>query len=150
MSQPIKNFIYALVPPEMQWKITLLEHWEAIIGPMKDRVSIHAITNYHLILEVTHPAWAQELAHLTPLIKQKINTLLRADYIKDIRFNVASPRKSTNPQAIWRAKYSASFLKKRKQTSYTLNVNEEKALTSINDEDLQEVMRAFLISCKQT
>ncbi len=149
MSKPIKDFLYALVPDTMQWKILLLENWGTIIGPMKDRVTIHTITDYSLILEVSHPAWAQELLHLAPLIKDKINSLLQANYIKDIRFKVVAPHQRNKPSTATRNAYSASFLKKRKQSFYTLTVHEEKALASIQDSELQEAMRAFLISSKR-
>lgn len=149
MSKQLKDLVHQLIPQEFQWKIGLLQNWKTIIGPLHDKVAIHAIQERSLILEVSHPAWAQELLHLTPLIKQRINSALNNTHIQEIRFKVTMPRAFHPKKNNYRQAF-ISLLKKKPQTSYTLSNREECALTSLKNEELKDAMRAFLVACKQS
>lgn len=82
MARAIKEFLKGCIDRDAQWKIVLLKHWDDIIGPMKENVSLEYIKNNRLYLGVTHPAWAQELFLLSPILKKKINQLLKKELIK--------------------------------------------------------------------
>ena len=88
VAKKISELLPALIPAHLHWKIKLFSHWPAIIGDMHDKVIIQEIQDSSLLLAVTHPAWAQELLYLGPILKKKINGYLENEYIKTIRFKI--------------------------------------------------------------
>lgn len=144
MTKAIKDIIQTIIPPKLRWKIKLFHHWKNIIGPMHEHVSLQQIKDNYIILGVSHPAWAQELHVLSPMLKKKVNTLLNEQKIKKIHFRIIT--KSKNPNNNNNVK-----TKKSPHTSEppTLLARESKALTALEDEDLRILLKRFLIRCKK-
>ena len=150
MSQQIKNILEKIIPYDQKWKIKLLQNWNTIIGHMKDKVIIEQIKNNTLLLGVSHPAWAQELHLLSPLLKKKINNFLKKNQIKEIRFRVKSP-KTKNKTNLHEQRIKAvqnNSLQNNSPTIYALSNKEKKTLTSIKDKEFQTSIKTFLIRCK--
>ncbi|MFH0898306.1 MAG: DUF721 domain-containing protein [bacterium] len=146
MFKSIKDLLSHLVPEEIRWKITILEHWEQLIGPLNKNVILLAIKNNQLHLGVSHPTWAQELLFLTPILKEKINNLLGKRHIKDIRFKIINITAHRQAQSF---KHNTSNrLKSEPCPKYTLNSKEKKMLTRVKDHELRTSIEQFFIRCK--
>jgi len=145
MAKIIKNLIYSLIPAEHHWKFTLFKQWDDIIGNLKGRVVIDKIDGETIILTTTHPAWANELLLLTPLLKQKINACLDRPRIKTIRLQTAI-RKAPTPTRNIRNR-STDTIKKVLPPSI-LTSQEKTILAHLSDKALQLVIADYLVRCK--
>jgi len=144
VTKPIKNIIKSIIPPQHQWKIKLFQHWKTIIGSMDQHVSLHQIKGSQIILGVTHPAWAQELHFLSPVLKKKVNKLFNEKKIKTIHFRIVSSiKKKESPQLLKKKSY------KLDAKQLTLQAREVKALKTITDEELRTTFKQFLFRCKR-
>jgi len=141
----IKNLIYSLIPAEHHWKFTLFKQWDDIIGNLKDRVVIEKIEGDTLILTTTHPAWANELLLLTPLLKQKINACFDKPRIKTIRLKTAM-RKPAAPQRQIRNRSTDTT--QQKLPPSILTPQEKTILAHLSDKTLQLVIADYLVRCK--
>jgi hypothetical protein len=143
MTKQVKNIIKDLIPSQHQWKFELFKQWDNIIGHLKKRVAIEKIDDDTLYLRVCHPAWANELSLLTPLLKEKINACLDKPRIKNIRFKNresqyrAPATKPTNQQA-----------KTINPTAIELNNKEQIILAGIHAKELQSIVAEYFIRCK--
>lgn len=150
MPKPLKELIHNIIPQEHQWKITLFKHWDEIIGPMKDKVIIEKIEESVLVLGVCHPAWAQELFLLSPMLKQKINRYLQKDRISRIRFkflDLATQRAETIKIQNSRQEAQKSPLPEQ---YVVLNPSEKLILDQVNNQELRSSLEQFLQRCKVT
>ncbi|KKQ32834.1 MAG: hypothetical protein US49_C0005G0053 [candidate division TM6 bacterium GW2011_GWF2_37_49] len=141
VNQNIKKCLLNIIPQEYSWKIILLEGWEYIIGDLKKNVIIEQIKEDVLFLGVVHPAWAQEMFALTPVLKQKINDYLGKEHIKSIRIKL----KQTNKQN----KKQSTNLQKLDFVQPVLTINEIENLNRIKNTELREVMQCFYLKCKE-
>ncbi|MFH1832259.1 MAG: DUF721 domain-containing protein [bacterium] len=147
MIKPIRNILISLIPKEHHWKLTLLKEWDNLIGPLKANVFLQHIDGNQLHVGVTHPAWAQEIRLLSPILIEKINAFLGKNYIKDIRFKVITrPTVSKTEQAD--PNNLLNSLKKQQRTEYTLSNKEKEITQKIKDSDLRDVIESFLVRCK--
>src|SRR5512137_2854130 len=63
--------------------------WRDIVGEsIASQTQLCAIRNKILFIDVSHPAWNQQLQFLKPTLLQKINAFLGENLIQDIRFHV--------------------------------------------------------------
>lgn len=145
MTKDIKELLQSIIPQEHLWKFKLLNHWDTIMGHLKDKVTIEQITNDTLFLGVIHPAWAQELFLLSSQLKQKINNCLAQERIKTIRF-VSSDKmvKKTKKQA----PCSASTKTYNSSPITALSMQEQQKLSFVKDHDLKLYLEQFFIRCK--
>ena len=127
---------------EDSWKVQLLSQWPSIVGDLSSKMRIEEIKNDTLIIGVFNASWLQELYMLSSVIKKTINQNLEKPYIQHIRFKSASTfyKKDIAP------------IKKISQSSneyplIVLSDPEEKALSSIKDKELQQVLHSFLTRC---
>lgn len=149
MAQPIKNFIDTLIPDQHQWKIVLFRRWDSIIGRMKNKVIIDKIENDVIYLGVSHPAWAQELHLLSPLIKEKINSCFSETKINHIRFRYINPerlRETGNPQKQRIHEQNELFFSPNVQA---LSHQERSILAPLLDKTLESVVAAYFARCKE-
>lgn len=67
-------------------------HWREIVGERLAKVSRpEVIENRRLIVQVAHPAWAQELSMIKPVLLESLAKYLRpGDVVGDMVFRVAS------------------------------------------------------------
>jgi hypothetical protein len=144
VSKCIKKLLTSIIPEEHIWKIKLFQNWEKIIGSLKDKVTIEQIKEDILYLGVIHPAWAQELQMLTPILKEKINETLNCPKIKTIRFKLISPKKN-----IYINKHN-NCIKNclRSEICKKLSKNEQLVLDNVKDKELREVIHEFGLRCK--
>ena len=90
---PLGTFLTNIIPQEHSWKIKLFGQWKNIIGHLSEKVRIEKITESSITLGVCHATWAHELFLLSPMIKKKINNLLREEKIKNIHFRTVTLEK---------------------------------------------------------
>lgn len=143
MTQKIDSLIQKFFNQEQKWQIDLLAKWNTILGPLHTKVQLEKIDNDTLVLGVFDSCWMQELYLLSPLLLKTINESLDQPRIKQLRFKkIVSIKKQEAKQ-----KNSTSLTKKC--TSIELSPQEKKALAAIEDQQLQQALRNFLIRCYQ-
>lgn len=141
MPKEIKSLVNVFLNQEDNWKLYLISNWKNIIGKLKDHATLEKIEKDTLIISVDNSSWLQELYLLSNMLIRKINSNLPEPYIKKLRFKLCdkkqfAPRKKTEQKNV-------SFQAK-------LNRKEEFALNQIEDKDLSENLKKFLIKCKNT
>jgi hypothetical protein len=142
MIKNLKKCILNIIPQEHSWKIILLENWGDIIGELKNSITIEQIKEDVLFLGVVHPAWAQELLALSPLIKQKINSYFDKERIKTIRIKLKK-NKPMEATTLNRKPWASS-----EKAAPSLTVSEINTLNTIKSTDLRQVMQEFYLKCK--
>jgi hypothetical protein len=143
----IKNFLEAIIPAEHRWKIALFKNWDTIIGSMHDKVIIDKIEDHTLHLGVSHPAWAQELFLLTPVLKQKINSYLGSERIKTIRFKFLDFSSISSAKIMQAERTEKAHAKPH--VPYVLTDVEKATLEGITDTELRSDIEKFYARCKQ-
>lgn len=133
----IKNIIQTFISIKNNWKIDLLKHWPDIIGKLKVRVTLEKIEEDSIILGVADACWLQELYMLSPLLCSLINKKLDNPRIKRIRFK----KVAVAPLKKKKLTYINTIVPERKKS--LLSAKEQKALTQINDLELQEALKNF-------
>lgn len=149
MSEKIGLLLTKIIPQEHRWKLELFAQWDTIIGNLREKVRIEKVTERSIVLGVCHPAWAQELFFLIPLLKQKINAVLRNHVISDIRVRTTyHPPKQQNP-APDRAQYGTINAEQRGQlTEQCLTISEHTSLETVKNKELQSALAQFCLRCK--
>lgn len=124
------------------WKTKLLTEWPIIMGNLKDQVTLEKIYDDNLVLGVKDTSWLQELYMLSPVLIKSINAHLEKPYIKTIRLkqSTTSKKKESLTKPV-----SLNYPKK----PLVLNAKENKALATIKDSNLQNVIKTFLHRCQQ-
>lgn len=132
---------YCLPQGTDNWRITLLDKWPTIFGPLSNRVMIESMYEDTIVLGVTDACLMQELYLLSPLILQTIQKSLGNSTIKQVRFKRAAIIKfQKNMQSV----PIVAPRKKVKLTSAELH-----ALDCIEDNQLKEALRLYCIRCHQ-
>lgn len=148
MAQPIKNILSALIPEEMAWKCELFLKWESVIGGhLKNKVFIEKIDEYVLYVGVIHPAWAQELTFLLPVLKNKINALFAQPKIQTIRI-VVKPKTKLRPPTTHASQKVQGKTRATSNVPIQLSLHEQSILASIQSDELQSIVAKYLIRCK--
>lgn len=145
MSKKIGKILIDVIPKEHHWKITLLSHWEAIIGNLKEKVRIEKITNNSLTLGVCHSTWAQELYFLSPLLKKKINVILKSEKIKNIKFKTVD---RTKGKKSFQGKKTKVLQESICHQEHSLTILEHSKLQTIENPELAHVLEQFYLRCK--
>lgn len=146
MPKVVGKILVDIIPEQHLWKIKLFHHWNSIIGNMKGKVRIEKLTENSLVLGVCHATWAQELFFLSPMIKKKINTLLKEEKIKNIRFKTVtfeSQKKCIQPKK--------DFMQPKTQKSleHCLTITEHGTLEAMNNAELATALEQFYVRCKK-
>ncbi len=144
----IQTILMQAIPAQYRWKCLLFEKWQQIIGPLHGKVYIQNIDKHIILLRVSHPCWAQELLMMSTMLKKKINRVIGENIIKEIRFSYQSFIKNEiqhqkNNQPTQEMDAHISFL------ATQMTDAENKALTIIEEPDLQKILKSFYVSCKK-
>lgn len=141
------NHIKSLLSPFLNsasadWKVSLLQRWSEIMGPMACNVTIVKVIDDTVLLGVYDSSWLQELYLLSDMIITTINQNLDQPRIKKLRFkqikraSKAAPKEVIIPQEI-------------PQKPITLTPLEQRALSKIENDQLRTVLKSFLIRCRR-
>ena len=141
MAKLIKQFLQHYLSEKNNWKALLLQNWSTIIGDLRDRVTLEKIYEDLLVLGVYDSSWLQELYLLSPVILQTINASLDQPRIKRLRFKQIGRKTAINKKQ--KKQYQ------KKQVNIELTKKEEKALNTIDDQQLKKALKRFLIRCYQ-
>jgi len=140
MSHHIAQLINLVFDDEQQWKYQLFRNWPTIFGKLGDKVFLEKIQRDTLVLAVLDACWLQELYALSDVLLAAINEKLDKPRIKRLRFKQGGSRKK---QLAVRTKKSAY----QPQRVRSLYAKEKVALEHINDPELAEALRDFLMRC---
>lgn len=132
-----------IIPQKHQWKMKLFAAWDDIIGHLKNKVRIEAVQDNSITLGVCHPAWAQELHMLAPILKKKFNNALQEDRIKKIHFRTVCF--SQRPCSMANKKIHKQQVSKE----HCFNILEHTQLESVKNKDLKQALEIFYIRCKK-
>lgn len=130
-----------MLKTENSWKIDLLQNWSDIIGSLNTKVKLEKIQDSTLVLSVADACLLQELYLLSPILLRTINEKLDQPRIKRLRFKQAGIKKIKRKQA--------SPQKRKKLNNVILSSKEEAALEKIEDKQLGNALKRFLIRCYQ-
>lgn len=139
MTKKIKEVLPSLLKTD-NWKLTLLSEWHTIFGPLSTKVHLEKIHEDILVLGVQDSCWLQELYLLSPLLLKTINETLDQPRIKQLRFKTIGIKKQ---------KQSVNQKKMNIKRDVTLSATELKALQKVQDPQLEQALKNFLIRCYQ-
>lgn len=143
MSKPIGSFLTKIIDQEHVWKTKLFGQWNSIVGNLKGKARIEKITDNSLTIGVCHATWAQELFLLTPIIKKKINKILKEEKIKKINFRtVKFEKKSSFTKATADREKRA---KKNRQKEHNLSITKGANLENVGCNELAQALEEFYI-----
>lgn len=145
MSKKIADILQTIIAAESTWKLTLLRAWPNIIGKLADKVGIFAIEDDRLILQTSHPAWAQELNFLSPLILEKISDLVGTGMIRSISFKII---KRQHQQSAQNRTNGENPLHSSPISTYVMTKQETSKLDKLQDEQLRKALRDYLLRTK--
>ena len=141
MTKLLKDLLPTLLPPATSWQRHIITQWDTIVGDLKQYVFLEKILDDStLVLGVTNTLWMQELYYLSDVIIQKINATLDYPHVKHIRLYYRPRKKNVRLATI-------ATQKKDIPHSYVLTLPQKKALERIQDEQLQESLKQFLMRC---
>ena len=140
MAKHIKE-CFGTILSTKDWKTQLLMNWPTIIGDLKNQVVLEKVDDHSLVLGTFSSSWMQELYLLSPLLLATINKHLDYPRIKFIRFKIASTKKNNT------ATTPACKISHKKNVP--LSQHEQKTLETIQDEQLRNALKDFLIRCRQ-
>ncbi len=137
MTVAIKKLLDSLLTcSQSDWRLTLLQKWEQLAGPLHKRVRFEKVEDDVLILGVYDVHWMQELYLLSRTICNQLNTALGGTYIRQIKFKLIEPHKIT-------IKQSDPVTKDIAYQEHTLTAAESQALAAVKDEDLRKSLYLF-------
>ncbi len=141
MSAHIKTLLFPfLQSTQSSWKLSLLQKWPEIMGPLAQHVSIEKISNDSLTLSVRNSSWLQELYLMEQTILTTINQSLDRPRFKQLRFK-QKEQKLRNPQR------REKVIAKETLTPVQFTAHEKKALNNVTDPVLRSALESFLIRC---
>ncbi len=140
MTQHIKNLLSGIIRAENNWKLSLIQNWNTIIGNLSAKVTLEKIYEDTLVLGVDDSCWMQELYLLSPLLIKTINEKLDQPRIKQVRFKNVGYKKKKEQE-------KKSQQQQHVQKKIVLTYTQQQALASIKDPALQSALKAFLIRC---
>jgi hypothetical protein len=141
MAHKIEQLLDKILSWDQSWHQTLIRNWHTIIGPLHSKVQLEKIEAESLVLGVYDSCWMQELYLLTPLLLRTINQKLDQPRIKQLRFKTVGKHKTRQ------AATQTTAIKKAKTVELTKR--EKDALQQVEDPQLQEALKRFLIRCYQ-
>lgn len=140
MSTQIKELLQEIfkdIKKNDDWQVYLLTNWSSIIGNLQTKVKLEKIYEDTLVLSVYDSSWMQELFLLSNALIAKINAQLDLPRIKHLRFKLMQRTKMK--------KFVEHKVKIEKEVF--LNSNELIALKKIQDPELNDALKNFLIRC---
>jgi len=141
MAKKIKSIIDTVFTQQNNWKIQLLQNWPAIIGKLKNKVRLEKINKDSLVLGVYDSCWLQELYLLSPILLKKINEKLENRSFKKLRFKQVGIQKNK--------KVKKHKKGDNKKTIIVLTNKEKETLKKIDDPDLSDALKKFLLRCHE-
>ena len=116
---------------------------------MVGKVKIDRIENDLLVLGVLHPVFAQEVTFIAEDLKKEINSFLKAEKIKTIRFRLCGPKISKKGRDIFVKKQRELNVSRPCQVFNSLSRNEREKLNDLPDLELQQALEKFCVRCKK-
>lgn len=147
MQKPTPQILTKVIAQDHMWKTKLFNCWHSIIGSMNSKVRIESISKDCLVLGVCHPAWAQELVFLTPMLKKKINETLQEERIKTIHFKTVDFSKRKLPTTI--NDQPIHIEQQTEVCEHCFTFMEHSALQSVASDELRNELAKFYVRCQK-
>ncbi len=112
--------------------------WREIVGDVvASNAQPSAVRNRILFIEVSHPAWIQQLQFLKPALLEKINGFLGESLIQDIRFRIGkiSPPSASPKESGW----------KEEDLDRESIDRIETLLQPVEDDEVRETLREIMV-----
>ncbi|MBT4856383.1 DUF721 domain-containing protein [bacterium] len=138
MASLIDSLMKTALPQQQTWQLFLIKNWKTIIGNLSQHVRLEKIFKTTVILGVYDPHWMQELHLFSNILLDKINDALDKPEVTQLRFKKVN-RKNPNLKGSTKKTYTPIPVE--------LSDKENKALDTIDDPELNEVLKKFLIRC---
>lgn len=139
MVTPVKKILDALLGQGNNWQIQLLNNWPTIVGSIRTKVQLLKIQEDTLIIGVMDSCWMQELYLLSPLLIKTINEKLDRPRIKNLRFKTVGIADKKEKREVPSKKIVSKIVQ--------LSAREQETLKNIQDEQLRQVLKDYLIRC---
>jgi len=89
MLKEIKSLINNIIYDNKEnWKFKLLSEWDSIVGSLSNKIRLEKIEDNILFIGVYEYQWMQELFIMQNTIIKSINSRLKNDYIKKVKFKI--------------------------------------------------------------
>ena len=139
MPTDLSSLMHAALPKQNSWQLILIKNWKEIIGTLSQHVRLEKIYDSTIVLGVYDTHWMHELYMFSNILLDKINDALEEPKVTHIRL-----RKVNRPPL---KKKKPAISKPSAAKPIELSTKEQKALASIEDEDLTRVLKTFLVRC---
>lgn len=138
----VKDIIPQLIEQHADWRNVLFANWHSIMGNLQTKVRLEKIYGNTVIIGVYESHWMQELYLLSSVLIDSINSFLGEPRITHVRFTLVEEKK--------RAVAFKKVVKIKKAEAVILSLVQEKALSSIEDEQLKEALIEFWGRCSES
>lgn len=136
----IKHYLDSIWDSDHNWKKKLLYSWTQVVGKLNHKISLEKIQKNTLVIGVADASWLQELYLLAPTLIVHINKYLGGNFVHQLRFRqITHKKRYTNRQ------YHP--IQTPSKPARPLNQQERTALDHIQDNELSNVLEAFLSRC---
>ncbi len=142
MALLLKDVLHSFLYEQDDWRLTLLQNWDTIVGSLKNRVRLEKIDRDIVVLGVYESHWMQELFLLSRVFLQSINNRLDKPRITSVRFKLVE--KKEYPLT---SKRTFVSVQKRSTQPIVLNLQQKQAIAAIADEQLGSMLVSFLARC---
>ena len=139
----IKEIVPSLLGSKLDWRTSLLVHWDMLVGSLKTRVCLEKIQDDMLVIGVYESHWMQELYLLSDVLIDSINQFLKEKRIKQLRFKLVEERKVPLKKNALRA------IRPKSSAVVSLTPDQIKALSIISDDELKDALVQFWVRCKE-
>lgn len=145
MIRTVSHLISQVLAPERDWRFALMSRWSDIVGDLDQRMRCEAIQGSRVTIGVYDHHWMQELYCMSPVIKERINAFLRAEFGFDGKDKVQSLLFRT----VQRHAASSQPVNNRARmyVKRALTDQEKKALAVLPDAELKKLLEKFLMVC---
>ena len=93
MAALLRDLVPQILQHNDEWRLTLLRHWNTIIGTLQTRVRLEKIYDDTLIIGVYESHWMHELHLFSSVLIDSINRYLGHERIAHLRFKLVEEKK---------------------------------------------------------
>lgn len=137
----LKSFLDTYFSEPDDWRIFLLKNWSTVVGTLHTKMRLEKIQDDMLVIAVYDVHWMHELFMLSSSIIKTINAKLDQPHVKKVRFIVAERAEKKPEKKIIKKTFLPTKV-------HSLTSHQRQILSAINDHELQEVLKKFLMRCE--
>ncbi len=139
MAALLRDLVPQILQHNDEWRLTLLRHWNTIIGTLQTRVRLEKIYDDTLIIGVYESHWMHELHLFSSVLIDSINRYLGHERIAHLRFKLVEEKKQLSKFSLARREVTP--------VEVVLTPSQLGALRAISDESLKAALLQFWGRC---